>query len=217
MFSDQLYAETETETDERMYKLIFFMCVSLNSLIKHQSINETFNNPFVSVSRITNVCLLSVMICIWGVLFGEFWKREEKYTALEYGQIGFEDREDTRGEFKDYEVLHLVGEETLFFPYKKKNYLVMTSFMIISLLCCGVIGTTACIYVIRYQMATRNKEANDYASIVASILNVIQIQIWTFIFGYLSDFLTDRENHQTDTQYEDSMIVKNFVFSFINT
>ena len=65
-------------------------------------------------------------------------------------------------------------------------------------------------------MATLSQSANEQASLTASILNVVQIQVWTFIFGFVSDSLTDRENHQTDTQYEDSMIVKNFIFNFIN-
>jgi anoctamin-10/anoctamin-7 len=32
----------------------------------------------------------SLFICIWGVFFAEYWKRQEKFTSLEYGMTGFE-------------------------------------------------------------------------------------------------------------------------------
>jgi hypothetical protein len=71
------------------------------------------------------------------------------------------------------------------------------------------------IYIIRFQLY--RSEAKPGASYISSIMNTIQIQFFTYVYGQVSSFLNDRENHQTDTAYEDSMIVKNFVFIFINT
>ena len=55
------------------------------------------------------------------------------------------------------------------------------------------------------------------ASVVASILNAFQIQTMNIIYGSIADALTDRENHRTDTQYEDSLIAKMFLFQFVNS
>lgn len=54
------------------------------------------------------------------------------------------------------------------------------------------------------------------AQVVASVVNVIQIQLLTFLFDYLAFMLTDLENNRTDVIYEDSMIVKLFLFQFVN-
>jgi len=55
------------------------------------------------------------------------------------------------------------------------------------------------------------------ASLVASVLNFFQISFFANIFARISHTLTDWENYETDTLYEDSMIIKSFSFNFINT
>ena len=55
------------------------------------------------------------------------------------------------------------------------------------------------------------------AQTVASILNAAQIQVFNFLFQFLAAVLTNRENHRTDTQYEDAMIGKLFFFQFVNS
>ena len=55
------------------------------------------------------------------------------------------------------------------------------------------------------------------AQTVASILNAAQIQLFNFLFQFLAAVLTNRENHRTDTQYEDAMIAKLFLFQFVNS
>lgn len=52
---------------------------------------------------------------------------------------------------------------------------------------------------------------------IASIANAVQITILNFVYGELATALTNRENHRTDTEYEDSLIAKIFVFQFVNS
>ncbi len=137
----------------------------------------------------------SLFIVIWGVIMLEFWKRKEKFTALEWGMLGYEAEEPVRAEFTDYEKISLTGEETLYFNQNKKRDLISMSFFIIILMCFAVVGTTACIYLIRYALSKSNQSANESAPIVASILNAIQIQIYGYLYSNVAEFLTDRENH----------------------
>jgi hypothetical protein len=55
------------------------------------------------------------------------------------------------------------------------------------------------------------------AQTVASVLNAVQIQVLNFVYSKIATALTDRENHRTETMYEDSIIVKIFVFQFVNS
>ncbi len=70
------------------------------------------------------------------------------------------------------------------------------------------------IYLVRNALS---KEMGTSAQTVASILNAGQIQVFNFLFQFLAAVLTDRENLRTDTQYEDAMIAKLFVFQFVNS
>jgi hypothetical protein len=87
---------------------------------------------------------------------------------------------------------------------------VISSFIII------VIGVVAGIYTYRFQLQAHS---STYAvsSYVASILNTLQITIFNMIYSQVAKLLTNAENHRTDTKYEDSLIVKMFVFQFINS
>lgn len=54
-------------------------------------------------------------------------------------------------------------------------------------------------------------------SIVVSLINAIQIFAFEPVFSRLAKSLTDYECHRTDTEYEDSLTAKVFVFQFINS
>jgi hypothetical protein len=48
-------------------------------------------------------------------------------------------------------------------------------------------------------------------------MNAVQIGIFNVIYSDVARRLTDIENHRTDTSYEDSIIVKMFMFQFVNS
>ena len=52
---------------------------------------------------------------------------------------------------------------------------------------------------------------------MASVINAVQITILNIVYGKVAVKLTRRENHRTDTEYEDSLIAKIFVFQFVNS
>lgn len=140
--------------------------------------------------------IYSIFIVVWAVFLSEFWKRREKYIALYHGMIGFEAAEAYRTEFVHDDIIKLSGKEVLFFHPNKRAVLIAESFGILILLCMAVVGTTAGIYVFRLNLASENQTLNSYASIIASILNAVQVQFYGLIYGYLQNQLTDRENHR---------------------
>lgn len=79
-----------------------------------------------------------------------------------------------------------------------------------------VMGVVASIFVLKYFMIFK-WGLEDYGNIVASLANAIQIQVMNMVYGGLALKLNDYENHRTDTEYEDSLIAKTFVFQFVNS
>lgn len=77
----------------------------------------------------------------------------------------------------------------------------------------GAIGVVASIYVIRAQLTVLVGDTT--AQSVVSIVNAIQIYVFNYLYGRAAERLTVEENYRTDTEYEDSMIAKFFVFQVI--
>lgn len=185
-----------------MYPMLLGLAIQL-----HVAVTSNTSAPSVPV--------FAIFVSFWAVLMLEFWKRKEKTTAMEWGMVGFEDEEKDRPEFYGESMKSFInGKEVLFFPTGRKVLLLTQSFTIIAVMVIIVVGAVAAIYSFRFWLATQSPDA---ASPVASILNSVQIQVLNFTYQKLADWLTDRENHRTDTQYEDSLIAKLFLFQFVNS
>lgn len=162
-----------------------------------------------------SVPFFSLFVSFWAIFMLEFWKRKEKTTALEWGTTGFEAEQKDRPEYHGDEIESIVtGKPITYFPPTKRANLIFQSTLVIITLIAIVVGIVAGIYALRILLAKTDK---TMASSVASILNAIQIQVMNIVYGNIADALTDRENHRTDTQYEDSLIAKMFMFQFVNS
>ena len=153
-----------------------------------------------------------VLITLWSVTMLEAWKRKEKLLSLEWGTAGFEEEEPTRPQFKGEIIPSFIdGSSMSYFPPSKRESLVAQSTILIAMLIMLVVGCVASIYVLRFYLYS---SIGSDASTVASVINAVQITILNFIYGKVATKLTRRENHRTDTEYEDSLIAKIFVFQF---
>jgi len=158
----------------------------------------------------------SIFIALWAVFMLEFWKRKEKYIALKWGTLGFEETEVDRPDFKGEFIKSFIdGSNIRYFPSRQRNLLLAQSFMGIITLILLVTGVVVSIYVIRYAIAGDVGDSN--AQTIASIANAVQIQIVNYLYSLLANALSERENHRTNTEYEDSMITKIFLFQFVNS
>ena len=54
-------------------------------------------------------------------------------------------------------------------------------------------------------------------SLVSSLLNAISIMILQIVYNRLALVFTRWENHRTQTEFEDPLVLKRFVFNFINS
>jgi hypothetical protein len=153
------------------------------------------DNPNASV-----VPYFAAFMAIWSSLFLEFWKRKEKYTAMEWGMTGFEQNEQVRPQFKGQISRSPVdGKPCLYhsrFDRFKKSFRSNTAV-------CGfvlvVLCTIAVIFVIRVALYPVRASINgDNISIVASsILLAIQIQACNSVYAQYAIDLNDQENHRT--------------------
>jgi hypothetical protein len=183
----------------------------------------------------------AVFIVIWAVIMLEFWKRKEKMTAIEWGMVGFEDEEvDRPGTASDdgrdsADLCVRVQRDTPEVAHQRKRCHVLPSEKARGVDCsklwrhwcahprcdwrCKYLRhldppqvtslQVTSIYLIKRALA---EPLGSNAQTLASILNSIQISVFNLIYSLVADKLTERENHRTDTEYEDAMISKLFLF-----
>jgi hypothetical protein len=156
----------------------------------------------------------SYFIALWGVLMLEFWKRKESEWAMKWGTLGCEVTEIDRPEFVGVAIKSYVnGREMMYFSNQKRRRYIQQSLIGICVLVTMVVGAIASIYVIRF---TIRPFVGSFAQTIASIINSLQIQCTSVLYYNLAVGLNDRENHRTETMYEDSLITKIFLFEFVN-
>jgi len=160
--------------------------------------------------------LLAFIVSIWAVCMTEYWKRKESTAALRYGTSEYEnqlqDRPDFVGEIRQSPIN---GEKEIYFPEKKRALRKGLSSTVVFLIASCAVAVVVGIYAMK--AALRN-DIGDSVQTLASILSAIQIQFFDFIFNkWLVYILTNFENHQTNIEYEDSIIGKLFIFQFVNS
>eukprot|EP01038_Epipyxis_sp_PR26KG_P011021 gene11021-14802_t len=152
---------------------------------------------------------------LWSVLFLESWKRKEKFTAMRWGTIGFEATEQERPQFSGEMIKSAInGRPVKYFDRTVRSRRNLLSNMIILFLVLIVIAVIALIFTIRIEIALSGFEIGGVgmASIIASILIALQVQILNAYFGDVALSLNNYENYRTD-----ALIAKTFSFQFVNS
>ncbi len=171
-------------------------------------ITNNFSHPVLPI--------YSVLIIVWSIFMLANWKREESFIALKWGMIDFVDQQFERPEF--YGELHtnsfIDGREMLYFSRKDFRKRVARSLVTILTMVFLVLGVISAIYVLKFSLKSN---LGWMVSAIASLLNVSQIMLFNLVYQNMAIRLTDQENHRTDTEYENALILKVFVFQFINS
>eukprot|EP01039_Chlorochromonas_danica_P003566 gene3566-3905_t len=174
------------------------------------------NNPSAEVMP-----YFAALVAIWCTLLLEYWKRKEKTAAMRWGTVGCEDEEQARPEFEGELVANPVtGQPLRYFPRREFLFRVFVSSQVIAVLVLVVVGVVAAIFTLRIFLSRMRQlvvGGMQTASIITALINAVQIQVLNAIYTSIAIRLTDYENHRTNTEYEDALIAKTFIFQFVNS
>jgi len=171
---------------------------------------------------------------MWATCFVEDWKRKQSRHAMEWGAVGFEDVEGDRPEFAE-DALTLVtnspvdGMPTTYFPVetarKRRSESAAVIFVAIVAVCIVVYAIFLLNVTLRLPVVAREIDPKtwwkklpsvDLRPAIIGVISTIQILVLEHLWLLLAERMTDREGHRTDTEYEDALIAKTFVFTFVN-
>ena len=164
--------------------------------------------------------IFGLIICLWGILMLEYWKRAEAEYALKWGMLGFEEEQQDRPEFEpEGEERSIVdGQMEKYYPQWKVTLHKTISWGVISSAIIVVVAAVVAIIIFRLWSESSDHEIfSEHGSSIASFGNSICIMIFNEMYTGIAIKLTEWENPRTDTEYEDSLIAKLFLFKFVNS
>jgi hypothetical protein len=161
-------------------------------------------------------CFYSLATILWSMIVLYYWKRKESVTAMKWGMSDYVSQQNERPEFIGELQIHsfINGKEMLYFPKNDFRQRSLLSLMAIGTFISLVLGVIVAIYILRFSL---NSSLGELINGIAAILNVTQILVLNVVYQSIAISLTQQENHRTETEYEDALVIKIFVFQFINS
>ena len=184
--------------------------INLNSL--------TTRDIAIIIFKINRI-VVCVVTAIWSTHYLEMWKRKQKLFAITYGMLDFESTESSRTNFiGEYERdLATTDFNKKVYPDWKRNFRTIFSYLlIIVLIFFSFVVSTACM-TLRAELDKRAIKNQFVVYFIPSFLNYIFITLLNRVFNALSLYLNNKENYETLTKFEDSLITKIFIFNFFNS
>jgi len=156
--------------------------------------------------------LFAVFMCIWAPLFVEYWKREEACLSHHWGTRGLNDTEEPLPEFEG--VYDKILETEVHDPTvksKKMRQMCLNALLVAAAL--SIVAGTMVFYTgLQY-----NLQKMHQAGMVVSMVNAISIIVFNLMYKKLAAWLTEQENNRTETEFQDSLTIKCFLFQFVNS
>lgn len=153
---------------------------------------------------------------LWAQVFLEYWKRAEAYQAMAWGMTDFEDTQADRPSFDGHDIQSFVtGKIITYFPSSTKVQRTRWSTFVITCFMLMVIGIVALLFYIKITM--NNNGLEDYAGVVVPVANAVQVAVLNDVYVKYAQDLNNYENHRTQVEFEDALILKLFAFHFVNS
>lgn len=182
--------------------------------------------------------VFAVFMGIWVTLFLEFWKRRQAELEYEWDTVELQQEEQPRPEYEaqcTHVVINEITQEEERVPFTTWGKCIRITlcasavFFWILLIIASVIGIIVyrlSVFIVFSTKLPKNFNGTDpiqkyltpqtATSITASIISFIIIMILNIIYEKVAIMITNFELPRTQTDYENSLTMKMFLFQFVN-
>jgi len=159
--------------------------------------------------------IYAVVVAGWASLFLEAWKRRNATLNAHWGMSSFLEKEQARPGFQgEYQPSPIHGGQEEIFSLREKIKRALLGQTVIWTLIGVVLAAVASIFLLRPLVV---KAQPSIGPILVGLINSVQIQILNTVYGKVSLFLNEYENHRTESEFENALIAKSFLFKFVNS
>ncbi|KAJ3407276.1 Anoctamin-7 [Chytridiales sp. JEL 0842] len=185
------------------------LCVFIYGLTK----SPTWYSPTVFDNALTTP--FAFFMAVWSTLFLEFWKRQEATLRTVWDTNELKTEEHRRAQW--YGTLlrrsPVTGKVEMHFPSWQRVWRGAVAWGVIGLAIMLMVGFEVGVIMVHARLS---EESVFVSSAASSALTVTNIVVITPLYLRLSKYLTDYENHKTEEAYEGQLILKHFLFNFVN-
>jgi len=195
-----------------------------------QIANDDADHPIIPI-----YCLF---LTLWTTFYLESWKRQQAVHAFLWDVQDFEEEEKVRPEYTGQRIRgtwksgHFISENDLadvegiaddleeleYFPSSKRMLRYLFSLPIITTFVVATMAGTTSILALRGLMSLPAPDGmGKTGQIFGGFLNAMFINFMNAVYKKIATKLNNFENHRTDTNYEDALIGKVFMFQFVNS
>ena len=165
------------------------------------------------------VITFSIFVCVWSTAFDQMWRRKNAFLNMWWGTIGFKQAERERPQFVGQVRYNPIDDhKEMFHPSVKKlrKRMLVASMVVFVTISIAVSATVACLalkaFMVEHKVLGGKRDAQ-----AAGVANAVQIGVLNSLYRVLATKLTVWENHRTDSEHENQLIIKTFLFRFFNS
>nr|XP_045606846.1 anoctamin-7-like isoform X2 [Procambarus clarkii] len=170
----------------------------------------------------------AIFVSFWAVTFLEYWKRKSASLAHHWDCLDFQEEEERpRPEFAAkapcQERNPITGVREPSFPKSIRTKRIMAGVGLIFIMMSLVIIFIVAVIIYRvlvsiplFRNDTLRSQAQAISSLSGAVVNFIIIMSMGRVYEKLAHRLTTWEMHRTQSEFEDSLTFKVFIFQFVN-
>eukprot|EP00484_Ammonia_sp_Unknown_P001543 CAMPEP_0197021758 /NCGR_PEP_ID=MMETSP1384-20130603/2689_1 /TAXON_ID=29189 /ORGANISM="Ammonia sp." /LENGTH=1232 /DNA_ID=CAMNT_0042449663 /DNA_START=24 /DNA_END=3722 /DNA_ORIENTATION=+ len=164
---------------------------------------------------VSGIEYFALFVVAWSVCFPILWQRKEFHWAQKWGTLRFDFKERPRPEFMgEYRRSNVTGAMEEYFPHAIRNTRRLITFSVVATFLIALFGSVVAVILLRVYVSETNI---DYGTYYISVANALVIMFFNNIYGIFAEKLNEWENYKTETEYENNLIIKIFIFRFINS
>ncbi|RLN78126.1 hypothetical protein BBJ28_00025970, partial [Nothophytophthora sp. Chile5] len=169
----------------------------------------------------------AVFVVVWSSVFSESWKRKNGLLDSLWGLSGLHEAFRYRPQFRGTKSYHPTTdtEEMTYESRAKRRRAFAVSIIVVTMMVGIVIVALFGLFVLKHWINSGdNLEKNNIdtkyqtpLTLSVTVGNAIQILVLNMVYRLIAQKLNDLENHRTDGEYEDYLVIKVFLFQFCNS
>mmetsp|Transcript_19312 Transcript_19312/g.31623 ORF Transcript_19312/g.31623 Transcript_19312/m.31623 type:complete len:724 (+) Transcript_19312:110-2281(+) len=178
----------------------------------------------------TLVPIYSVVLCLMVTLFLEGWKRKNSELAFKYDVMDYEEAEPPRLRFQgelrrgfysrtgsfipmEFSKRGTPLPEQPYYPKTERKLRVALGAAIIAMLIVCVVIAAVSVMAVKFYIMSIDKKMGWTGGVIMAIVIMVLNQFYQRVAFRLNEW----ENHRTETEHEDALILKVFLFQFVNS
>ena len=162
---------------------------------------------------------LAFFLVAWSALYKDGWDVEQQWCATKWGMLEFEEEEADRPQFvgdadEPRRLSPITNQNETYYPAEKRARTQFFNSIIVALLALLILVIFALIFELEYKLL--DVLPASLAGYVLPLLIAILIQWFSRLYNPIAYYLNESENYQTQTNYDNNLVLKVFAFEIMN-